>query len=125
MPEFWAQVLKLYHYPDENNWKFQYDTISTAKRYLKAEKYLSQAQHALLVSRLKYNVVLIVKSFFVNSSKFEYSIKDKSKLQYMVHIKGFVNSTIKCYKKGYLDLSRIISRFEWVQLSRGKIKILN
>uniref|UniRef100_U9T7W2 Uncharacterized protein n=1 Tax=Rhizophagus irregularis (strain DAOM 181602 / DAOM 197198 / MUCL 43194) TaxID=747089 RepID=U9T7W2_RHIID len=27
----------------ENNWKFQYDTISTAKRYLKAEKYLSQA----------------------------------------------------------------------------------
>lgn len=51
-PEFWAQVLKLYHYPDENNWKFQYDTISTAKRYLKAEKYLSQAQHALLGSHI-------------------------------------------------------------------------
>ncbi|CAG8663224.1 5160_t:CDS:2 [Rhizophagus irregularis] len=44
--------LKLYHYPDENNWKFQYDTISTAKRYLKAEKYLSQAQHALLGSHI-------------------------------------------------------------------------
>ena len=38
------QVIKLYHYPDNDDWQFQYNTINIAKNLLEAKQHLNQAQ---------------------------------------------------------------------------------
>jgi hypothetical protein len=48
--EFRTQIIKLYNYPDENDWNFQFNTFNTAKKILKAERYLNKA-HQVLSSR--------------------------------------------------------------------------
>lgn len=35
--EFRTQVLKLYYYPDKDDWNFQFNTINNAKKILKME----------------------------------------------------------------------------------------
>ena len=45
--EFRTQVLKLYYYPDEDDWNFQFNTINNAKKILKAERYLNKAHQVL------------------------------------------------------------------------------
>lgn len=53
--EFRTQIIKLYHYPDNDDWQFQYNTISIAKNLLEAEQHLNQAQQVLLGSSLSFN----------------------------------------------------------------------
>ncbi|CAI2165958.1 1375_t:CDS:1, partial [Funneliformis geosporum] len=48
--EFRIQTIKLYFFSENDDWNYKYDAVSKAKRYLKAECYLTRAQEILLGS---------------------------------------------------------------------------